>query len=68
MMDLMIMRGHMPVGRVVAAKGYTAGLTGAQVQPPAMYFDAFFTNMFFCRFDFCDRAQMFAQMAVFAHT
>jgi len=60
MMDLMIMRGHVPVGRIVTAKGDAAGLAGAQMQPPAVNFDAFLANVFFRGLDVGDRAQVFA--------
>jgi hypothetical protein len=56
MMDLMVMRGHMPVRGIVAAEGYPTGLAGTQVQPPAVYFDAFFADILLSRFDLLDRA------------
>jgi hypothetical protein len=68
MMDLMIMRGHMPVRGVVTAEGYATGLTGAQMQPPAIYFDAFFADILLSRFDLFDRAQMLADMTVLTHS
>lgn len=67
MMDLMIMGGHMPVRGIVTAEGYSTGLTGTQVQPPAMYFDAFLTDIFFSGFDLRDCAQVLADMAVLTH-
>jgi hypothetical protein len=56
MMDLMVMRGHMPVRGIVTAEGYPTGLAGTQVQPPAMYFDALFADILLSRFDLLDRA------------
>ena len=68
MMDLIIVRGHMPVRGVVTAERYATGLTGAQMQPPAMYFDAFFADVLLRRFDLLDGAQVFAYMAVLTHS
>lgn len=67
MMDLMIMRGHMPVRGVVTAEGYATGLTGAQMQPPAMDFDAFLTYVLLGGFDLRDCAEMLADMTVLTH-
>jgi hypothetical protein len=60
MMYLVIMSGHVPVRRVVTAKGYPTGLAGTQMQPPAVNFNAFLTNILLCGFDFGDGAQVFA--------
>jgi hypothetical protein len=68
MMDLVIMRSHMPVRGIVTAEGYAASLASPQVQPSAMYFHAFFANMLFCSFDGCDRAQVLTYMAVLTHS
>ena len=67
MVDLVIMRGHVPVRRIVTAEGYAAGLTGAQVQPPAMDLDAFFADILLGRFNLLDRTQVLAYMAVLTH-
>jgi hypothetical protein len=68
MMDLMIVRGHMPVRGIITAEGYAAGLTGTQVQPSAMNFDAFLADMFFSGFNFGDGTQVLAYMAILTHT
>ena len=59
-MRLMVVRSHMTVWRVVTAKGDAAGLAGTQMQPPAVNFNAFLTNILLCGFDFGDGAQVFA--------
>src|ERR1700722_6046666 len=66
-MRLMVVRGHMTVGRVVTAKGDAAGLAGTQMQPPAVNFDTFFANIFFRGLPVGDGAQMFAQMTILTH-
>ena len=67
MVDLMIMRGHMPVWGIVTAKRYTTGLAGTQVQPPAMYFYAFFAYILLGGFDLRDRAKVLAYMTILTH-
>jgi hypothetical protein len=63
-MGFMIMRRHMLMRRVIAAKGDAAGLTGAQVQPMGVQPDAFLTNIVFGGggFDGGNSAQMFAKI------
>lgn len=66
-MGLMIVCGHMPVRRIITAKRYSTGLAGAQVQPPAMDFDALLADVFFSGLDLRDRVKVLAYMAVLTH-
>jgi len=67
MMDLMVMCGHVSHGRIITAEGDAAGLTGAQMNPCCVLFDAFHANELFRGLDLLDRAYMFANMSVLAH-
>jgi hypothetical protein len=67
MMDLMIMCGHVPHGRIIAAERNATGLAGAQVHPCGARFDAFHANQLFSGLDVGDCAQVFAYMSVLAH-
>jgi len=58
----------MPHGRIIAAKGNAAGLTGAQVHPFGVRFDTFYANQLFSGLDIGDCAQVFAYVSVLAHT
>lgn len=59
-MGFMIMRRHVFLRGVVAAKGNATGLAGTQVQPMGVQPDAFLTDIFFGCLDVGDRGQMFA--------
>jgi hypothetical protein len=67
MVDLMIMRGHVPVWGIVTAERYATSLAGTQVQPSAMDFDAFLTYVLLGGFDLRDRAQVLAYMTILTH-
>jgi len=56
----------MPVWGIVTAERYATGLASAQVQPPAMYFYAFFAYILLSGFDLRDRAQVLAYMTIHA--
>ena len=60
MMYLMIMRGHVPVWRIVTTQGYAAGLASTQMQPCAVYFDTLLAHIGFGSFDVGDRTEVFA--------
>jgi len=49
---------RMPIWRAIAAKGHTAGLTGAQMQPGPADFDALGAFAGFGMFHVSDRVQM----------
>lgn len=50
----------MPVRRIIAAKGDSASLAGAQMQPPAVHFDAFFADIGLGGLNIGDRIQVLA--------
>src|SRR6186713_1339657 len=50
MMRLMVVFGHMRLGRIVTAQSNATGLAGAQVHPVPAMLDAFFTDISFWQF------------------
>lgn len=68
MMCLVIVRGHVPGRGVVTAEGHATGLTRTQMQPSAVLFNAFFTDIGLGGFDVSDGAEVLAQVSILTHT
>ena len=49
MMSLMVVFGHMCIGRVVATEGDAASLAGPEMYPVSAVFDTFLTDILFCQ-------------------